>query len=244
MIKTVIIDDEPLAGQLVEEYLEDYPNFEVVKVCLDGFQGLKAIQEFAPDLIFLDVQMPKITGFEMLELLDKPPGVIFTTAFDAYAMKAFDAHAVDYLLKPFSKERFAQAIGKFLQRGASSEIDNLLSSHHSVGEEFASRIVLKEKGEIKVVPVKEVKYFEANDDYVNIYLLNQKYLKNKTLKFFESVLDPKLFVRVHRSYLVKVSEISRIEPYEKDGHIVRLRGGEVIPVSRSGMNKLKSVLGV
>lgn len=244
MIKTLIIDDEPLAMQLVEEYLEDFPDFEVVAVCGDGFQGLKAIQAYQPDLVFLDVQMPKISGFEMLELIEQPPAVIFTTAFDEYAMRAFDAHAVDYLLKPFSKERFAQAVGKFSLLGGKGFPEELLSARRGAEEGYAKRIVLKDKGEIKVLPVADVRFLEANDDYVNIYCGSNKYIKNKTLKFFEEVLEPKVFVRVHRSYIVKVSEILKIESYEKEGYLIKLHGGDAVPVSKSGMAKLKLVLGI
>lgn len=244
MVKTLIIDDEPLAAQLVEEYLEDFPDFEVVAVCADGFQGLKAIQAHQPDLVFLDVQMPKISGFEMLELINQPPAVIFTTAFDEYAMKAFDAHAVDYLLKPFSKERFAQAVVKFSQYGGNNSLEGLLSAPREVEQGYAKRIVLKDRGEIKMLPVAEVSFFEANDDYVNIYSGNNKYIKNKTLKFFEEALDPTSFVRVHRSYMVKVSEILNIASYEKEGYLIKLRSGATVPVSKRGMAKLKQVLGV
>ncbi|AWW29838.1 DNA-binding response regulator [Echinicola strongylocentroti] len=245
MIKTIIIDDEPLAAQLVEEYLEGFPDFKVVAICQDGFQGLKAIHQYEPDLIFLDVQMPRINGFEMLELLEHPPAVIFSTAFDEYAVKAFDNHAVDYLLKPFSQSRFEAAIKKFSLQESGASVQQLLASKgQMIQEEFASRIVLKEKGEIKVIPVNEVAFFEANDDFVNIHIKGKKYLKNRTLKFLESVLDPRKFVRVHRSYLVNIAEITSVEPYQKEGNVLRLRRGDTIPVSRSGMTKLKSVLGV
>ncbi|WP_215226050.1 LytR/AlgR family response regulator transcription factor [Echinicola shivajiensis] len=242
MIKTVIIDDEPLAAQLLEEYLEDFPDFQVMEICSDGFHGLKAIQLHEPDIIFLDVQMPKINGFEMLELLDQPPAVVFTTAYDEFAMKAFDAHALDYLLKPFSKDRFAQSIQKFLVMGNQGYLDNLQVKDLMGG--FARRIVVKDKGEILVIPVGDVGYLEANDDYVNIYYAGKKYMKNKTLKYFEEALDPKLFVRVHRSYIVKVSEISKIETYEKDSQILKLRDGNFVPVSKNGMLRLKKVLGI
>lgn len=243
MIKTLIIDDEPLARQIVLEFLEEFPDFKVVKECQDGFEGMKAIQEHEPDLIFLDVQMPKINGLEMLELLDNPPSVIFTTAFDEYAVKAFDSHAIDYLLKPFSRIRFSQALSKFrlLERNKEvvQEMLNAIPSH-GLG---SSRVVVKVRNEIKILPFEEIKYFEANDDYVNIYTPGGKFLKNKTLRFFESVLDPEMFVRVHRSYIVKVGEINKIEPYEKDGFLIKLKTGEAIPVSKSGLPKLKAVLG-
>jgi two-component system, LytTR family, response regulator len=243
MIRTLIIDDEPLARQLVMEFLEDFPEFEVVKECRDGFEGIKAIQEHEPDLIFLDIQMPKINGFEMLELLDDPPSVIFTTAFDDYALKAFDAHAVDYLLKPFSKSRFAKALEKFLQMDKNSGGLKKMLQTESVNAQSTNRIVVKIKNEIKIIPFPEIKYLEANDDYVNIYTAEGKFLKNKTLRFFESVLDSQLFVRVHRSYLVKISEINKIEPYVKEGYLIKLKTGENIPVSKSGLSRLKAILG-
>jgi two-component system LytT family response regulator len=238
------MDDEPLATELVSEYLADFPQFEIQKVCHDGFEGLKAIQEHKPDLIFLDIQMPKLTGFEMLELLDNPPAVIFTTAFDAFALKAFDAHAVDYLLKPFSKARFAKSLEKFLQMGNNPESINSFKNENVLNPESANRVVLKVKNEIKIIPVNEIKYLEANDDYVNIYTKEGKFLKNKTLSFYEKSLEPSQFVRVHRSYLVNISEITKIEPYEKEGYMLKLRGGENIPVSKSGFPKLKLVLGI
>ncbi|MCL6259521.1 LytTR family DNA-binding domain-containing protein [Aquiflexum sp. TKW24L] len=243
MIKVLIIDDEPLATELVKEYLSDYPQFEVQKVCHDGFEGLKAIQEYSPDLIFLDIQMPKLTGFELLELLDHPPSVIFSTAFDAYALKAFDAHAIDYLLKPYSKSRFAKSLEKFLQLGNNIEAINSVKNEGSF-QESANRVVLKVKNDIKIIPVHDIKYLEANDDYVNIFTKEGKFLKNKTLSFYEKSLDPSQFVRVHRSYLVNISEITKIEPYEKEGYLLKLKGGESIPVSKSGLPKLKAVLGL
>lgn len=244
MINIIIIDDEPLAASLVEDYLADFPEAVIKAICHDGFEGLKAIKEHNPDLIFLDVQMPKITGFEMLELLEKAPAVIFTTAYDAYAMKAFDAHAVDYLLKPFSKDRFAIAFEKFvkLQGNEENPIDTILSKIDFGGP--SERIVLKDKNEIKIIPYSEVRYLEANDDYVNIYTAEGKFLKNKTMKFFETTLNPKQFVRVHRSYIVNLGEITKIEPYEKDGYLLLLKSGAKVPVSKTGYPKLKQVLGL
>jgi two-component system, LytTR family, response regulator len=244
MVKVLIIDDEPLATEIVSEYLSDFPQFEILGVCHNGFEGLKAIQEMKPDLIFLDVQMPKLNGFELLELLDEPPAVIFTTAFDEYAMKAFDTHAIDYLLKPFSKSRFAKATEKFLQSGHLLQSHDLIKYEEPINSETANRVVLKVKNEIKIIPINDIKYLEANDDYVNIHTKEGKYLKNKTLSFFERTLEPSQFVRVHRSYIVKINEIHKIESYEKDGHIIKLRSGEQIPVSKTGLPKLKSVLGI
>jgi two-component system LytT family response regulator len=244
MIKTIIIDDEPLATNLVAEYLSKFPDFEIVAICHDGFQGIKAIHQHQPELIFLDVQMPKISGFEMLELLEEIPPVIFTTAFDEYAMQAFEVHAVDYLLKPFSQDRFDKAIEKFKQAGKTQNIQGLLDSESSDAKDILSRIVLKDRNDIKIIPAQDIKYLEANDDYVNIYTSEGKFLKNKTLSYFEKQLDSDIFVRIHRSYIVKIAEITKIEVYKKDSHLVILKSGEQIPVSKTGYPKLKSALGI
>src|SRR5690606_13993296 len=188
-------------------------------------------------------QMPKITGFEMLELLENPPAVIFTTAYDEFAIKAFDAHAVDYLLKPFSKERFEKAIFKFRQMGNKIEPQQNSNDGDFIPSQ-SQRIVLKVKNEIKIIPFSEVKFFEANDDYINIYTEEGKFLKNKTLISLESILGPLLFVRVHRSYIVKIGEITKVEPYEKNSYILKLRNGATIPVSKTGFSRLKTILGI
>jgi len=244
MYKAILIDDEPLARQLVRTFLKDYLQIEVAAECGDGFDGFKSIQEIQPDLIFLDVQMPKVNGFEMLELLDKPPAVIFTTAFDEYAMKAFEAHAVDYLLKPISRERFDKAIQKWLQQAALAaqpSIDPLLQGN--IYEGYQHRIVVKDNGLIRIIPAGDIHFIEANDDYVKIVTKDGSYLKKSTLGYIEQSLDPQQFVRVHRSYLVPVSQLSRIEPYEKESHIALLQCGAKVLVSKSGMSRLKTLLG-
>ena len=244
MNKVVIIDDEFLARSMVKEYLLKHPEFEVVAECGDGFEGLKAIQEHEPNLIFLDIQMPKISGFEMLELVDEPPAVIFATAFDEYAIKAFDAHAIDYLLKPFDQERFDKAIGKFLvqHKNDNSATKDLLNDAQLPN--INNRIVVKNGSKIKIIPVQEVLYLEAADDFVKIFSKDGYYLKNKTMAFFESFLPQDMFVRSHRSFIVNIGEITRIDPYEKDGHVAVLKNGAKINVSRNGYGKLRDVLGL
>lgn len=247
MIKTILIDDEPLARSILKEYLQQYNNISVMQECGDGFEGIKAITQHQPDLIFLDVQMPKINGFEMLELLDKPPAVIFTTAFDEYAMKAFEAHAVDYLLKPFSKERFDKAISKWMEQfekqGQKTELQPLLETPPHQPDQY-NRVVVKTGSKIRIIPMQEILYLEADDDYVKIHTADGSYLKKKTMGFFEDVLDKAHFVRVHRSYIVKIHQIVRIEPYEKESHIAILQSGARIPISKTGYPKLKSILGI
>ncbi|MES2703832.1 MAG: LytTR family transcriptional regulator DNA-binding domain-containing protein [Bacteroidota bacterium] len=244
MYKALLIDDEPLARQLLRTLLQSHPEIEVAGEYGDGFAGFKAIQEHNPDLIFLDIQMPRLSGFEMLELLDAPPAVIFTTAFDEYALKAFEAHAVDYLLKPMVRERFEKAIQKWLQQAAVKEtpkVAPLLESN--IYDSYQHRIVVKDNGLIRIIPAQDIHYIEANDDYIKIVTKDGSYLKKSTLAHVEQTLDPQQFVRVHRSYLVPVGQLMRIEPYEKESHIALLHCGAKVMVSKSGMTKLKTLLG-
>ncbi len=245
MIKAIIIDDEPLARSIVREYLLDHSQIETVQECNDGFEGVKAIMQHQPHLIFLDIQMPKINGFEMLELIEQRPAVIFTTAFDEYAIRAFETHAVDYLLKPFSKERFDRALERFFNQAPTQKknTDELLQSRVLTPSQM-ERIVVKTAGKIKIIPVTDIHYLEAADDYVKIYTSEGSFLKNKTMGYFEDTLPQQQFVRTHRSYMVNIDQVTRIDPYEKENHLAILRSGARIPVSRGGYGKLRSVLGI
>jgi two-component system LytT family response regulator len=245
MYRVVIIDDEPLGRELVAALLGKHPQFAVVAQCADGFEGFKAIQQHTPDLIFLDIQMPKLSGFEMLELLEEPrPGVIFTTAFDQYALDAFEAQAIDYLLKPITKERFDKAIARWQQRASSVTAPSPLPAITEGAEAgYQQRIVVKDRDTIRIIPATEIHYIEASDDYIKIVTSDGSFLKKNTLGNVEQSLDPKQFVRVHRSYLIPVSQLDKIELYEKEGHIARLQCGAKVLVSKSGMAKLKAQLG-
>lgn len=245
MIKVILIDDEPLAQSIVMEYLQAYPQFTIVERCNDGFEGVKAITHHKPDLIFLDIQMPKINGFEMLELIEQPPAVIFTTAFDEYAIKAFEAHAIDYLLKPFNKERFDKAIQKWLQIRHQTPAPQATFLQEAVRQpEERNRIVVKEGSNIKIIPVHDVLYIEAYDDYVKIFTQKEMFLKKKTMSFYEQSLNPSQFVRVHRSYIIALQQLTKIEPMEKETYIALLKNGTKIPLSKTGYLKLKNVLGI
>jgi len=243
-MKVIIIDDEPLARSIVKEYLQKHPSLEIAQECNDGFEGVKAIQQHQPDLIFLDIQMPKINGFEMLELVEQPPAVIFTTAFDEYAIKAFDAHAVDYLLKPFNQERFDKAIQKWREQSSPQKTNEELLDTASQSPSQSQRIVVKTGSKIKIIPVQDVHYLEAADDYVKIFTQEGHFLKNKTMNHFEKVLDGAVFVRSHRSYIVNVQQITRIDPYEKENYVAILRSGAKVPISRTGYVKLRTILGL
>jgi two-component system LytT family response regulator len=244
-IKAIIVEDEKPARDLVKNYLETIKELELIGEFDNGFDGLKAINELNPDVIFLDVQMPKLSGFEMLEVLDHKPEVIFTTAYDQYAINAFEQNAVDYLLKPFSRERFAEAIDKLKERITKKQEPNSIDrirQHFAESEEKIHRVVIKKSGRIHVISTEKINFLEAQDDYVMVYTNDGKYLKQQTMKYFERHLDPEQFVRVHRSYIANVSCIERIEPYEKSNFILILKDGNKVPVSRSGMQLLKENL--
>lgn len=245
MISTILIDDEPLARAIIKEYTAAFPQLNIVQECNDGFEGLKAIMQHRPQLIFLDVQMPKINGFEMLELIEEPPAVIFVTAFDEYAIKAFESHAIDYLLKPFSRERFNKAIEKFLeQSNNNSHPLQPIPESFSLSPQQRQRVVVKISGKIKIIPIDDIHYLEAADDYVRIHTREGGFLKNRTMSHFEKSLDGNVFVRTHRSFIVNVQQITRIDPYEKESFVAILKNGSQVPVSKSGYAKLKQVLGL
>ncbi|WP_291913416.1 LytTR family transcriptional regulator DNA-binding domain-containing protein [Chitinophaga sp. CB10] len=250
MIKAVIIDDEPLAREVVKEYLLSYPQVQVLQECNDGFEGLKAIQQHQPDIIFLDIQMPKITGFEMLELVENMPAVIFTTAFEEHAIRAFEVNAADYLLKPFSKERFDKALQKWLELKAAMAAPapapdtSALLDAAATSPVQSNRVVVKINGKIKIIPVHDIHYLEAADDYVKIVTQEGAFLKNKTMSFFEQTLDAQQFTRVHRSYILNINQVSRIDPYEKENHLAILKSGAKVLVSKTGYPRLKAALGL
>lgn len=237
--KAVIIDDEELARSLVTRYLTTFPTIEIIATCSNGFEGLKAIEEHKPDIVFLDIQMPKLTGFEMLELLDNKPIIIFTTAYDAFAIKAFEENALDYLLKPFSAERFEKAVNKALTQLTQNQIPTSNLSKALIQSDTIERIAIKQGSKIHIIQTESIDYIEANGDYVLIYTPDGRYIKEKTMKYYEAHLDSNQFVRIHRSYIVNVNSISRVEAYEKESHIVILKNDVRLKVSTEGYKQLK-----
>jgi len=243
-VRTIIVDDEELARVLVREYLASHPNIDIVAECANGFEAVKAATELSPDLMFLDIQMPKLNGFEVLELLDNPPAVIFVTAFDQYALKAFEVHAVDYLLKPYSKERFDEAlthaIARLEQRQPEKTKDVIASVKPQ--NQVLERVLIKEGSKVLVIPVEKIDYIEAQDDYVSFRVEGKSYLKMQRLSELESSLDSKQFVRIHRSYILNIERLAKIELYAKDSRTAILKDGTQLPVSRTGYEKLKELL--
>lgn len=243
--KALIVDDEELARKLLREMLESHPEIEIVAECGNGMEAVKAVAEHKPELLFLDVQMPKLSGFDVLELVD-PAGlaVIFVTAFDRYAMKAFDVHAVDYLLKPYSKERFEAALERAKSQKTEKAPDaTALAATARPSGQFLERIVVKDGTKVTLVPTTKLDYAEALDDYVSLATEGKKLLKQQTISSLQAALDPALFVRIHRSFLVNFERVSRIEPYGKESKVAVLGNGVKLPVSRTGYERLKKVMG-
>jgi len=246
IIKVLIIDDEQLARDLLKSYLLKDSRLEVVGECSNGFEGALAIQELLPDLVFLDIQMPKITGFEMLELLSNPPVIIFSTAYEEFAIRAFEANAVDYLLKPYPPERVQAAIEKAIKRiqfgkGNQEELDNL-SYTHDENSGLLSRIVVKSGSKISIIPVDTIDYIESEDDFVMIYCKEGHFLKQKTMKYFESHLDPKKFIRIHRSCLLNTTQLAEIQQYGKESWMLLTKQGAKLKISKTGYLALKQYL--
>lgn len=235
----LIVDDEKLARQMIREYLQKYPHVETVAEAANGFEAVKAITELHPDLIFLDIQMPKLNGFEVLELSERRSGVIFVTAYDQFALKAFEIHALDYLLKPFSEERFDAALKHALEHLSDELPAGIVKK---TDNESIERVLIREGSKVHVIPVDKIDYIEAQDDYVQIVADGKSYLKQQALSELESQLPEKQFVRIHRSYMVNIERIGGIELYAKDSRVAVLKNGKQIPISRGGYQKIKKFM--
>ena len=241
--RAVIVDDEELARRILRELLERHQEVEIVAECANGFEAVKAVGELKPDLLFLDVQMPKLDGFEVLELTGPVPAVIFVTAYDQFALRAFEAHAVDYLLKPFGADRLKTALERAQERlGGKLPPPAELAAAARPASQYLERIVVKDGARVHIIPVRKLDYAEAQDDYVALSVEGKKLLKQQTIASLEKTLDPNRFVRIHRSYLINLDRLGKIEPYGKDTHVVVLSTGAQLPVSRSGYARLREIL--
>jgi len=260
-LRAVIVDDESPARDLLREYLSGEPGIEVVAECANGFEAVKRIGELSPELVFLDVQMPKLDGFEVLELIEPGPAVVFVTAYDEYALRAFEVHAVDYLLKPFARERLAEALARVRARRAGASIsgaaagpgggpappppaispERIAADARRPGQ-FVERLLVKEGSQVHVIPADRLDYLEAQDDYVAIHSGGKSHLKAGTLGDISAGLDPDRFVRIHRSYVLNVERIGKLELYAKDSRVAILADGRQLPVSRAGYAKLRELL--
>lgn len=247
-VRALIIDDEQLARQVIRNYLEEEAAIEIVGESENGFDGFKLINELHPELVFLDVMMPKLTGFEMLELVEQAPVIIFSTAYDEYAIKAFEKNAVDYLLKPYSKERFDEAVNKAKQKvmsqGRNSEEVEAVLADQQNHIDVLNRIAVRNGNKIHIVSLEKIHYLEAQDDYVKLVTEDGNFLKQQTMKYYEHHLPATEFLRIHRSYIVRLKEITKIEPFGKDTHLATLKDGTELSVSRSGYSRLKETLDI
>jgi two-component system, LytTR family, response regulator len=243
-LTAVLVDDEELARQVLREFLAAHIDIELVAECANGFEAVKAVTELHPDLMFLDIQMPKLDGFEVLELIgDQPaPAVVFVTAYDAHAIRAFDVHAVDYLLKPVSATRFNEAVARVRGRlGHPRPSGVALSAAARPEAQFLDRIVVRDGARVSIIPVASLDYAEAQDDYVALAVGGKKHLKQQTLASLEAALDPARFLRVHRGYIVNLDRIARVEPFGNDTHVAILQDQTRLPVSRAGYARLRAL---
>lgn len=242
-MRIIIVDDEMLARGVVREYLSEHADVEIVAECANGFEAVKAITELSPDLVFLDIQMPKLDGFEVAELAGSKTRYIFATAFDQYAIKAFDFHALDYLLKPFSQQRFDQALAHARANlGAGGDAVEQLVREAASRNKPVGRVLIRDGARVHVINVEKIEHIEAQDDYVQIRSEGKSYLKNQRMSELEEQLDGEQFLRIHRSYIVNIAFVDRIEQATKDSHVAVLKDGSRIPISRSGYQKIRAVI--
>jgi two-component system, LytTR family, response regulator len=241
------VDDEELARQILREFLSSHPEIELVAECANGFEAVKAVAELKPDLVFLDIQMPKLDGFEVLELIGNDTAVVFVTAHDNFAIRAFEVHAVDYLMKPVGAGRFEAALKRAKERLESKAPSNAVSAAELAAAarppaQYLERIPVRDGARVFIIPVTKLDYVEAQDDYVALASDGKKHLKQQTIASLETALDPSRFLRVHRSYIVNLERVAKIEPYSKDNHVAVLSTGAQLPVSRAGYARLREFL--
>ena len=241
-MRTLIVDDEHLARAVLREYLAAHPDVEIVGECANGYEAVKAIAEHDPDLVFLDIQMPKLDGFEVVELAGSKPHYVFATAYDQFALRAFEVHAVDYLLKPFSRERLAETLAQVRLRAPQPARIEAVVKDAQARQQPLERILIRDGARVHVVAAGSIDYIEAQDDYVRINADGKGYLKHQRLSELEAQLDAGVFVRIHRSHIVNVGAVERIEPVSKDNHCAVLKSGVKLPISRSGYQKVRDLL--
>ena len=244
-LRVAIVDDEDLARAVVREYVDGIADVEIVAECANGFEAVKAVSELQPDVLILDVQMPKLNGFEVLELVGRDVAVVFVTAYDQYAIRAFEVHAVDYLLKPFSADRLSAAIDRVRERLGRGEALPVrqLAAEGQPAPEHARRVLVRDGPRVHVLPVEKIDYVQAQDDYVCFRCEGKEYLKEQTLGELERLLDAAKFVRIHRSFILNLDRLARVETGERENRIAILTDGRRLPISRAGHTRLSALLG-
>ena len=242
-VSAVIVDDEGPARKLIREYLAAHPQVEVLADCKDGQSAVEAINRLGPDLVFLDVQMPGWNGFDVLDHLKVIPMIIFCTAYEKYAIRAFEVSAVDYLLKPYDRQRFDQAIGRALERKTPLEetAARMMDLMDSLRKErsYAARLFIKLRGRVVPLDVSKIEWIEAQGDYAQIHSDDGKYLASQSMKKLESMLDPSTFVRIHRSSLINLNRLRQLRQTESGNYEVQMSSDAILPVSRSRVHQLE-----
>lgn len=238
----ILVDDEELARAVLHEMISHHPEIDVIAECANGFEAVKAVTERKPDILFLDIQMPKLDGFEVLELIGSDMAIVFATAYDQYALRAFDVHAVDYLLKPYGADRFEAALARAKERRTTAPAPSELRASASAPGQYSDRIVVRDGANVHIIPTSRLDYVEAQDDYIALASKGSKHLKQQTISGVESLLDPRQFLRIHRSYIVNLDRVAKVEPYGKDSKVAILQDGTRLPVSRAGYARLREVL--
>jgi two-component system LytT family response regulator len=246
-MRILIVDDEALAREFLIEQLAGIPGTEVIGQAANGFEAVKLTEELSPELLLLDVQMPKLSGFEVLELLGpRAPRVIFVTAFDEFALRAFEVHAIDYLLKPVEPARLAAACARAqanIASGAAATSPETLAAAARPPGRSLERVLIRENARVHVLPVELLDFIEAQDDYLSFATGGKRLRKQQTLTDIEAQLDPARFVRIHRSFLLNIERLARIEPYAKDSWLAILQDGTRLPLSRKGYQRLRELIG-
>lgn len=243
LLRVVIVDDEEPARMAVRQDLAAIGGVTVVAECANGFEAVRTVSEQTVDLLLLDVQMPKLDGFDVLELIGKDVPVIFITAYDEFALRAFEVHAVDYLLKPFARERLEAALNRARARREQPRPDpSAVRATARPASGPLDRLVIRDGPQVHVVPVDKIDYVEAQDDYVSVHTAGKSLLKEQTLADLERQLDAGRFVRVHRSYILNIERLARVELYAKDSRIAILTDGRKVPISRAGYQRLQELL--
>ncbi len=245
-IRAIVVDDEDLARQMLQEYLVEFPNIEIVGECDSGEQAVKNINSLQPDLIFLDVQMPELSGFGVLKKLEKIPFVIFSTAYDKYALQAFEVNAVDYLLKPYDRQRFNQAVQRVLERiennaPSNEQLQSLINSIQ-MDKADTKRLWIKENGSLKPIKLQEIDWIEAMDDYACLHVGKANHLVNQTMRELEAKLGDKMFMRIHRSTIVNLDSIQQLRPIGDGSYQVILKDSTKLSLSRGQAKKLKKLV--
>ena len=248
IIRCIVVDDEPIARNVIKDYLKDDPLIEVIGECGNGADAVLMVLDKKPDLVFLDIQMPEMDGFQVIDAVGvkKLPFIIFVTAYDQYAIQAFEINALDYLLKPFDDDRFFRSIERakefiIANKNMKSELTNLIGNVKNK-DPYLKRLLIKSEGRFILLKTDEIKYIESASDYVHVFSGDESYLIRETMHSLEDRLDPRIFVRIHRSFIVNIDFIREFQPWDKNNYIVILKDGKELKMSCKYRDRIFEIL--